>query len=40
METHERILKALMDRDPDAAYREMHDHIAYVEQLALKELGQ
>ncbi|GFM36715.1 FadR/GntR family transcriptional regulator [Desulfovibrio psychrotolerans] len=39
IETHERILKALQERDPDAAFREMHDHIAYVEQLALKELG-
>ena len=38
IETHERILQALKDHDPEAAFREMHDHIAYVEQLALKEL--
>lgn len=39
VETHERILRALQERDPEGAFREMHDHIAYVEQLALKELG-
>lgn len=34
--THERVLEALVNRDPEAAFREMHAHIDYVEQIALQ----
>ncbi|OBQ56290.1 FadR/GntR family transcriptional regulator [Halodesulfovibrio spirochaetisodalis] len=37
-ETHERILRALENRDPETARKEMYEHIAYVESLALSEL--
>ena len=37
VETHERILKALEERDPETARKEMYEHIAYVESLALSE---
>lgn len=36
--THERIFKALCARDPKGAFKEMHEHIAYVEALALEQL--
>ncbi|MEZ0575568.1 FadR/GntR family transcriptional regulator [Halodesulfovibrio aestuarii] len=38
IETHERILRALETRDPETARKEMYEHIAYVESLALSEL--
>ena len=38
IETHERILRALENRDPETARKEMYEHIAYVESLALSEL--
>lgn len=36
--THERILEALEARNPDGAFIEMQEHIAYVESLALEQL--
>ncbi|MCT4626234.1 FadR/GntR family transcriptional regulator [Halodesulfovibrio sp.] len=38
VETHERILRALENKDPETARKEMYEHIAYVESLALSEL--
>jgi len=37
--THEKIYSAMVARDPEAAFKEMHEHIAYVEALALEQLG-
>ncbi|MCG8529505.1 MAG: FadR family transcriptional regulator [Desulfovibrionales bacterium] len=37
IETHERILRALEERDSETARKEMYEHIAYVESLALSE---
>lgn len=37
--THESIFSALSAHDSEAAFREMHEHIAYVEAIALEQLG-